>query len=63
LSLSDSDFESLEVEQMLGPRKADGSLPDITFMKPKAGSLPIDKGVDIGFSYNGSAPDLGYVER
>ena len=31
--LSEADFESLDASQLLQPRKPDGSLPDITFLK------------------------------
>lgn len=31
--LADDDFVSLDESQLTAPRKADGSLPDITFMK------------------------------
>jgi hypothetical protein len=34
LTLTDADFVSLDEKQLLAPRKPDGSLPDITFMKP-----------------------------
>lgn len=32
-------FESLDPARLSAPRKADGSLPDITFLKPKAGTI------------------------
>jgi len=44
------------------PRKVDGSLPDITFGHLKAGSDLIDKGINVGLPYSGSAPDLGAFE-
>jgi hypothetical protein len=37
-------------------------LPDVTFFHLKAGSDLIDKGVDVGLPFNGSAPDLGVFE-
>jgi hypothetical protein len=43
----------------LGPRKADGSLPDVDFLKLAAGSQMIDKGTDVGLPFVGAAPDLG----
>ena len=46
----------------VGPRKADGSLPDIDFLRLVAGSHLIDAGVNVGLPFNGSAPDLGYFE-
>jgi hypothetical protein len=56
------DFVSLDTAQLYGPRKADGSLPDITFGKLVKGSDLIDAGTDVGLPYNGTAPDLGYAE-
>src|SRR6185312_11329634 len=46
----------------LGPRQADGSLPDVDFLKLAAASRLIDKGTDVGLAYAGSAPDLGAYE-
>lgn len=58
-----ADFESLDIlELMTAQRKADGSLPDVDFMKLVAGSDLIDAGVDVGLPFNGTAPDLGYLE-
>lgn len=58
-----SDFESLDIFELLtASRKSDGSLPDVDFMKLVAGSDLIDAGVDVGLPFNGSAPDLGYLE-
>jgi MYXO-CTERM domain-containing protein len=46
----------------LGPRQADGSLPNVDFMKLAAGSQMIDKGKDVGLPFVGAAPDLGAYE-
>lgn len=62
LTASDADFISLDESLLTAPRKADGSLPDVNFMKLKAGSQFIDKGKDIGFPFKGIAPDLGAFE-
>ena len=75
LDLTEDDFVSLDdpsmtvtgkdlstIAGMLGPRKDDGSLPDVDFLKLKAGSHAIDKGEDIGLPFAGSAPDLGAFE-
>jgi hypothetical protein len=59
---SDADFLSVELKQMEAPRKADGSLPDVTFMHLKTGSDLIDKGEDVGLPFAGKAPDLGAFE-
>lgn len=53
------DFISLDTLQLRWPRKTDGSLPDITFMKLKSSSELIGGGVDVGLAYSGVAPDLG----
>lgn len=75
LDLTEEDFESLDdpsmtvtgkdlsqIAGMLGPRKADGSLPDVDFLKLKKDSRAIDKGENIGFPFAGDAPDLGAFE-
>jgi hypothetical protein len=61
-TVSDDDFVSLDHTQMLAPRKADGSLPDITFMHLKEGSDLVDTGTDIGLPFKGTLPDLGCFE-
>ena len=75
LDLTEDDFVSLDdpsmtvtgedlstIPGMLGPRNADGSLPNVDFLKLKKGSRAIDKGEDLGFPYAGEAPDLGAFE-
>jgi hypothetical protein len=37
-------------------------LPTINFLKLAAGSDLIEKGIDVGIPYSGSAPDLGAYE-
>lgn len=61
-TVTDDDFVSLDTAQLRWPRKSDGSLPDITFMKLKEGSDLIDAGVDIGLPFYSFAPDMGYSE-
>ncbi|SOC79333.1 protein of unknown function [Salinimicrobium sediminis] len=56
------DFVSIDYSQLTGPRKPDGSLPDVTFFHLEPDSDMIDAGVDVGLPYNGSAPDLGAFE-
>jgi len=46
----------------LAPRKADGSLPDVNFFHLNSSSKLIDKGVNVGLPFNGTAPDLGAFE-
>ncbi|TDE05792.1 right-handed parallel beta-helix repeat-containing protein [Flavobacterium sandaracinum] len=57
-----SDFKSTATGQLMQPRKADGSLPDVTFMNLNAGSDLIDKGIYVGTPFKGSAPDIGAFE-
>ncbi|WP_205865020.1 DUF1565 domain-containing protein [Planctomonas sp. JC2975] len=38
LNLTAADFQSLDMSQLTAPRKADGSLPDVSFLKPVDGS-------------------------
>ncbi|MBB3062732.1 right-handed parallel beta-helix repeat-containing protein [Microbulbifer rhizosphaerae] len=60
---SSSDFLSTSDNGFMGPRQADGSLPDLNFLKLSSGSQMIDRGVDVGLPYNGPVPDLGAYER
>ena len=53
---------SAESSGALGPRQADGSLPNVDFLKLIAGSQMIDKGTDVGLPFVGGAPDLGAYE-
>jgi len=58
-----SDFASITDTGCTGPRDADGSIPAAcTFMHLTAGSKMIDKGVDVGLPFVGTAPDLGAYE-
>lgn len=61
-TVTDADFISLDATQIYRPRKPDGSLPNITFLKLAPGSDLINRGTDVGLPYNGTAPDLGYAE-
>ncbi len=60
--IMDDDFISLDWTEMLRPRKDDGSLPDIYFLKLRAGSDLINSGTDVGLPFFGTAPDLGWNE-
>jgi uncharacterized repeat protein (TIGR02543 family) len=59
-----TEFVSVDTTGISGPRKADGSLPDLNFMhlqtSPK--SALIDAGTDVGLPFNGTKPDLGCYE-
>jgi len=62
VTVSAGDFVSVSTTGMDGPRNEDGSLPYLPFLRLHESSDLIDAGVDIGYSYNGSAPDLGAYE-
>ncbi len=60
--VNSSDFVNVSEPELITSRNADGSLPDIGFMKLIATSDLIDKGQNLGFAYSGAAPDLGAFE-
>ncbi len=60
--VSSADFVNTNPAAAYGPRKADGSLPDINFMHLAAGSDLINSGTNVGLWYHGTKPDLGYFE-
>ena len=62
VTVTADDFVSLDYSQMKASRKADNSLPDITFGTLVEGSDLIDAGLDVGLDFNGTAPDLGWDE-
>jgi hypothetical protein len=62
VTVTDDDFVSLDYTQLLQSRKADGSLPDITFGKLVEDSDLRAAGVDVGLPFEGDAPDLGWAE-
>jgi hypothetical protein len=62
VTVSTNDFLSVDTALLVAPRQADGSLPTNDFMRLKPTSSLVDKGVNIGFAYNGAAPDLGCFE-
>ena len=49
MTLTDSDFVSVDAEQLIAERKSDGSLPDISFMVPSAHSTIADN--QMGYTY------------
>lgn len=60
-SFGAADFSSLAEAAAEAPRNPDGSLP-LGFARLLSGSNLIDKGVNVGTAFNGSAPDLGPYE-
>ncbi|MEU4743929.1 right-handed parallel beta-helix repeat-containing protein [Actinosynnema sp. NPDC023658] len=63
LPLSDAQFQSVSTSGWDAPRRADGSLPVLPHLRLAANSTLIDKGVNVGLPYQGSAPDLGAFEQ
>lgn len=59
IQLSESDFESVSDAGWDAPRQADGSLPVLPQLRPRAGSALLNKGVDVGLPFAGTAPGLG----
>jgi hypothetical protein len=60
--VSNADFISIDTVGARGPRKPDGSLPDVNFMHLAEGSDLIDGGQDVGLVFSGTAPDPGAFE-
>jgi len=56
-------FRCVDTGPARGPRRPDGSLPEIDLLKPEPGSFLIDGGVKIGEPFRGSAPDIGAREH
>ncbi len=62
LLVNDADFISLDPSGLAGPRKIDGSLPDIDFLHLTPTSRLINSGVDAGLPYYETAPEIGAFE-
>lgn len=56
VTVTNADFQSIDSTQIYGSRKADGSLPDITFLHLAPGSDLIGAGTYVGMS---ATPDMG----
>jgi hypothetical protein len=62
VTLTNGDFISVNSAGVDGPRQADGSLPNLNYLKLITGSDLIDAGTNVGMPYNGAAPDQGAFE-
>ncbi|MBN2576486.1 MAG: DUF4990 domain-containing protein, partial [Deltaproteobacteria bacterium] len=62
LSATSADFASVSAAALKTPRKSDGSLPDVAYLKLAPDSDLRNAGVDVGLPYSGRAPDLGPFE-
>jgi hypothetical protein len=61
VTVNSNDYGDLTETAAKAPRNPDGSLP-AGFARLLAGSDLIDKGVDVGIPFSGTAPDLGPYE-
>ena len=57
-----NDLLSVDVSAAMAPRRDDGGLPDVPFLRPVPGRRLIDKGVYRGETFQGVAPDIGAFE-
>lgn len=62
VTVNTADFVSTSTSLAIGARQANGDLPANLPFKLVQGSDLIDKGVNVGLSFSGSNPDLGYSE-
>jgi hypothetical protein len=62
VTMSNAQFQSVSTTGWDVSRQSDGSLPALTSLHLASGSTLIDKGVNVGLPYHGSAPDLGAFE-
>lgn len=61
-SVTAADFASLDTTVATNARNADFTLPTNNLFRIAAGSDLIDRGLNVGLPFNGSAPDLGAFE-
>jgi hypothetical protein len=57
-----ADFAGLDEAELTAPRRADGSLPEINFLRLSPGGRLIDQGIEAGIPFRGAAPDPGAFE-
>ena len=62
LAAGTNDVLSVDYTLVTGPRRDDGELPELPFLRPVPGSRLLDKGTSLGTPFYGSAPDLGAFE-
>jgi hypothetical protein len=56
------DVLSVDYALAAGPRRDDGGLPELPFLRPVPAGRLVDRGVSTGGSFTGAAPDLGAFE-
>ena len=62
LEIKESDFADLDEADLVKPRQSNGDLPVVNFLHPVKTSSFLNRGVDVGLPFQGSAPELGAFE-
>lgn len=62
VAVTEEVFESTDAALAKGPRRPDGTLPDVPFLRPRPDAPIVDAGVAFGHPFHGRAPDIGAVE-
>jgi len=57
-----TDVLSVDESFALAPRRDDGGLPDVPFLRPVPTGRLVDQGTNLGLVFSGAAPDLGAFE-
>lgn len=60
--ISEADFQSLDAELLMSPRQADGSLPEIAFLRPQESSLLAKSGMGYTFRHDIQEDTMMYGE-
>ncbi|MBK8170956.1 MAG: right-handed parallel beta-helix repeat-containing protein [Sandaracinaceae bacterium] len=63
LTISAADFRGTSTADLDAPRRADGSLPVLDFLRLAEDSDLVNAGTDVGIPFSGSAPDIGAFEN
>lgn len=63
VTVTADDFESLDDSLLTQPRQANGDLPVVAYARLNSGSDLIDVGLDVGWVFNGPAPEVGAFEH
>jgi Protein of unknown function (DUF1565) len=57
-----TDVLSVDISLAMGPRRDDGGLPEVPFLRPVPTGRLVDRGTILGLVFSGAAPDLGAFE-
>ena len=61
-AMNTSDLLSVDYALAAGPRRDDGGLPELPFLRPVPTGRLVNQGVKTGGSFTGAAPDIGAFE-